>query len=294
MPSRRVPLLPVLLAVALAAVLLVPAPARAGGEDSPSVSAGEQYTARGSVAGGPAAASVARTSLIASALPFTLEYDLDRYSWRDADRLPFVRAGREPWKTLHLLTLDLDYAGKLVGKTGFFTELEGYSGFESETAGSLGANLSGGLTYQLLPDLTAGAGATLELRPVDRVLSPILMLNWRDASSEGFSASLGYPENTLAYRLNPALDFRLAQTYDDSFYRLADDSGVDRGRYLEVMDTVVGLYADYSPLPHLTCTIGLQYTLGRRFDFYGSDGNKRDAVSFGSAPGGYISVNYAF
>jgi hypothetical protein len=276
-------------------LLLALSPGTSEAEDlSPTVSVEGQYTGRGDLRGDRGSVSSSTGKVVASMLPFTLEYDVSQYSWRGTNRLPFGDKQHKPWDTLHLLSFSFDYETKISGNFGVFAEAVAFAGYEEELTGSLGANLTGGLSYEMQPGLKLNVGVSGLFHEVHSRPLPIIRLDWNQNATQGFSASLGFPENTLAYRFNKAYALRFAQTFDDTIYRLADDSSLGHKSYLESVGVVSGLYLDYSPLPGFTGTIGAQYVLHRKFNMYDPDGNKRDTFSLDNALGGVLRLEYKF
>lgn len=271
------------------------APRASRAEDlGPSVTVEGQYMGRGDLRGDQGAVSSSTAKVVASMLPFTLEYDVSKYSWHDINRLPFGDKQHKPWDTLHLLSFSFDYAANISGNFGFFAEAVAFAGYEEELTGSLGANVTGGLSYEIQPNLKLNAGVSGLFHKVHSRPLPVLRLDWNQNATQGFSSSLGFPENTLAYRFDKEYALRLAQTFDDTIYRLADDSSIGHKSYLESVGVVSGLYLDYTPLPGFTGTIGVQYVLHRKFNMYDSNGNKRDVFSLDNALGGLLHLEYKF
>ncbi|MDR3640483.1 MAG: hypothetical protein P4L39_04090 [Humidesulfovibrio sp.] len=261
---------------------------------SPTVSVEGQYTGRGNVRNDQGAVAISTVSVVASMLPVTVEYDVSKYDWHNIRRLPFGDKQHEPWDTLHLLSFTFDYARNISGSWGVFGEAVAFSGYEEELSGSLGLNLTGGLSYEFGPGLKLNVGATGLFHRVHSRPMPVVRLDLNQDARQGFSASLGFPENTVAYRFDKTYALRLAQTFDDTIYRLADDNSIGHKAYLESVGVTSGLYLDYTPLPGLTGTIGAQYVLHREFSTYNTNGNKLDTFSLSNAPGGLMHLEYKF
>jgi hypothetical protein len=295
MPPRR--LAPLLLAAGLLLlfVLLFASPCRAADDDlRPSVSVESQYTGNARLSGDSGSVAFSTERVTATMLPLTLEYDVSDYSWRNISRLPFGDKRSKPWSTLQMLSATFDYARDLAGGLGFFTEATVFAGYEEELSDSLGLNLTGGLSYAFTPALKLSFGATGLFHEVHSRPLPVVRLDWNQNAKEGFSASVGFPENTLSYRFDKTYNLRLAQTFDDTIYRLSNESSIGPKGYLESVGVVSGLYLDYTPLPGLTGSIGPQYVLRRKFNTYTPAGDKRDVFSLDNAWGGLAHLEYAF
>lgn len=275
---------------------LISPPGLAAEEDDtrPFASAEAQYTGAARLSGDRGSVASSTQRVTAGLLPLTLEYDVSSFSWKDIDRLPFGDRRHNPWSTLQVLSATLDYAMDFGRGFGVFGEAVGFAGYEDELTGSLGLNLTGGVSYALAPGLKLNLGATGLFHQVRSRPLPVLKLDWNQGAKEGFSASVGFPENTLGYRFDKAWKLRLAQTFDDTIYRLANDSNLGPRGYLESVGVVSGLYVDWSPLPALTGTVGAQYTLRRKFNTYTPEGDKLDVFRLDNAWGGLMHLDYRF
>jgi hypothetical protein len=300
-PHRPAGLLRLILTCLLAAGLLLSAPAlfappclAAEADMRPSVSVEDQYIGSARLSGDQGAVASSTQRVTVSMLPLTLEYDVSNYSWRNINRLPFGDRQHKPWSTLQVLSATFDYAKDLAGGFGVFAEAVAFAGYEEELTGSLGLNLTGGLSYAFTPELKLNIGATGLFHAVHSRPLPVVRLDWNQNALQGFSASVGFPENTVAYRFDKTYNLRLAQTFDDTIYRLASDSSIGSKDYLESEGVVSGLYLDVTPLPGLTGTLGAQYVLRRTFTTYTPTGDKRDVFSLNNAWGGLMRLEYAF
>ncbi len=241
------------------------------------------------------------TSLEWKKLSFT--YTGRKYNWDNAYSLPFGNGASDPWETLHKLTLGIKFDGSFENspKWGWFGGVTGISAFEDEMAGSLSAFVQGGLTYDLDGDWNTSFGVLGIFSQDDPLVLPFVRLNYRSPRDLGWSAIIGFPATYASYRFNDVVAVRAGANLSGGNYKLADDSSVVKGGYLEEQELTTGLYADITPQflgagggGSLRISIGAEYTTLRELKFYDSDYNKLMENDVDDSFGGLLRVQYTF
>ena len=228
----------------------------------------------------------------------TLSYIRDSYAWGDVSALPLGNGSDDPWDSLQSVALSASQHGLFDRRWGWFAGGTVFSAFEEQMDGSYGGMVNGGAVYNLSETVQVRGGAMASAHAVGLQALPLLGVDVNRRAEAGWSAALGLPVTEVRYRW-PHADAagawatRLAASYDSGVYRLADDSPVERKGYVRSKAVLAGLYQDYG-LGGFSCTVGLEYRLGRSLDVYDEDGDHTNGYAVDPAPGAMFSLGYAF
>ena len=223
----------------------------------------------------------------------TLAYTRSDYDWSSTGDARIGR-GRNPWDTLHKLSLDAAFDGYLSENVDWFAGMTLVSGFESQIEKSFSLAPRAGLSFRATPDLKFHLGATGLLAPAHSMLLPLVGLEWRDAYDMGLSAKLGFPATQIQYRFNEIVATRLAARWTRDLYRLSNDSSVARKGYVEEESVVSGAYLDLTPLDRLQFTVGAELMAWHSLRVYDSDGDKMSKTDMDPSVGAVFRASYSF
>jgi hypothetical protein len=91
-----------------------------------------------------------------------------------------------------------------------------------------------------------------------------------------------------------SLDMNLMFYSRTRFYRLADDSPVIEGGYLESRELTISFLLDYKPAPYFSIQLMPEFLFERKLNTYDSHGNREDIYKIRETVGGACSLNYYF
>lgn len=226
---------------------------------------------------------------------FSFSYQRSDYIWDNVVGLPFGNGKDEPWEALQIASLGYRHNGKINQDWSWFGNLRVYSAFESEMDGSLGVGVMGGVRYRINRQWGLTMGTIGRYHPVESLVLPIVGLSWNETTQQGFSAEIGFPRSSLSYRFNPGLALHLKMLgFNQSTYRLADDSHVQPSGYMKVDDLITGLQLEYSPIKQLRLEASVIYAFNRTFTAYNKDGDNETEYDVDNALGGILRVVYRF
>ncbi len=224
---------------------------------------------------------------------FTFAYTRSDYDWSSVSNTG-ISHGRNPWDTLHHLSLDAAFDGYLSESVDWFAGVTLLSGFESQVWDSFSLAPRAGLSFRATPDLKFNLGATGIIAPAHSMLLPLLGVEWRDAYDMGLSAKVGFPATQVQYRFNDMAAARLSAKWSRNLYRLASDSSVARKGYMEEESITSGAYLDLTPLDHLKFTVGAEMMAWRSMRIYDKDGDKMSKTDMDPSVGAVFRASYNF
>ena len=261
------------------------------------VSAFAQYKGYAEVGDSSGGFSSSRAGLSVTYWKFTAGYEHRRFFWHDVHRLPFGNGVEDPWQDFHSLYLVGNHFGVINERWSYFVGGGASSSFERE-AGPLSIYAMAGVGYGITPRLRVRLGAIVAYHPVQSILLPVIGLTYgggRGGRPEpGFSFSLGFPETAATYRFNQSVALKMTVLYQHGIYKLADDSSVQRGGYLEGRHVKAGLYLDYSPLENVDISVGGGYDFLGYMWIYNDNGHLRGDWDIGRAPFGAFKATARF
>ncbi len=223
----------------------------------------------------------------------TLAYTRSDYDWSDTGDA-HISKGRNPWDTLHKISLDAHFDGYLSESVNWFAGMSVLSGFETQIWNSFSLAPRAGLSFRATPDLKLHLGAVGLVAPAHSMLLPLAGLEWRDTRDMGLSAKLGFPATQIQYRFNEMLAARLAARWTRDLYRLSNDSSVARKGYAEEESVTSGAYLDITPLDQLRLTVGAELMAWRSLRIYDKDGDKMSKTDMDPSVGAVFRASYSF
>ena len=122
-----------------------------------------------------------QTGVSLSILTLDFNYVMDSYVWDKLDKLPFGNGKDDPWKTLHMLSLEGVYGSKLNARWSYFLKASGSAAFEEHLDSSyLDSSLGAGALYTLSDtwNLIGGAGLQYTSAPDEVTPAPIVGIQW--------------------------------------------------------------------------------------------------------------------
>jgi hypothetical protein len=253
------------------------------------------YAAPAEVHGSGAEASATDLKLSAGWKGFSLTYERVDYSWDDPGRLPFNASSGDPWDSLHVVGVGYRHRGFLSPKWMYFAGGAARSAFEEEMDDSWSLRAFGGVGYRFSDKLTLSFGALVSYHKVDTLAIPIMGLTYNRGATQGVSGAVGYPITYLAYHFNPAwaVVLRVVE-FDRDYFRLADDSPVERRGYLERQDLSAAAGVKFTPTRLVSLYVGARYYFNREFTIHDEDADRSSTYDLDNAWGGVARVEIAF
>lgn len=239
---------------------------------------------------------VTKVDFSASYLCFTFDYGLSSYRWNDVNtKLPFGNGTDDPWDDLHNLSLGLRFAKSINDSWSYFALASLSSAFEEEMDDSFGCSFAGGIMYKSSPEWELRLGALLSYDEVDEFeVFPVGAILWNQEAQTGWSAVLGLPQTYLRYKFTPGISSKLAFSFAQDLYRLADESTVEAKGYFKDEALVLGLHLDMAVSEDSLLSIGGEYIFAREFSIYDEDGSDKSSHDIDEAFGGMAKFSYTF
>ena len=223
----------------------------------------------------------------------TFAYTRSDYDWSSTGDAR-ISKGRNPWDTLHKLSLDAAFDGYLSESVDWFAGATLVSGFGSQVWNSFSLMPRAGLTFRATPEFKFHLGAVGIVAPAHSMLLPRVGLEWRDSYDMGLSAKLGFPATQIQYRFNEMVAARLSAKWTRDLYRLASDSSVARKGYMEEESVTSGAYLDLTPIDRLKLTVGAEMMAWRSMRVYDKDGDKMSKTDMDPSVGAVLRASYSF
>ncbi len=107
--------------------------------------------------------------------------------------------------------------------------------------------------------------------------------------------ALGYPLTAVGYRLSPAwaLNWGVLE-FNRNYYRLAEDSTVRRGGYLETRDLVSSTWVAFTPRKGLKLEAGLRYLFNRELNTFDVNAENERGHDVDNAWGAFARLSLEF
>lgn len=247
------------------------------------------------VSGDRGEVSVAGGRFSATYRYYTFSYSRREYSWGNQENLPFGNGVDDPFNGMNKLDLGIRYPGKINEKWRYIVGGGVNSSFEQEMSDSFGARAFALFSYGLTPKWRLALGAFGRYNPVRSLAMPAFGVSYNQFAPLGLSFALGYPLTHITYKFTPqiALKYRMVQ-FDQFVYRLADDSTVQPGGYIETQDMMTGLTLEWRPAKNWDVNVGANYYFRRLMTFYDEDGENEKEWDVDEAWGGVLRIRYSF
>ncbi len=223
------------------------------------------------------------------------DYVYRQYEWDDVALLPFGDGVSDPWEQLHKASAGISHDDMWSERFGYFFAAGVSAAFEEEMDDSLGFQSWAGLIYRLPSwNTIVRVGALYNWNEVTSSVLPILGIAWRNPGAVGFSAMIGIPLTSVTYRFSEQLAVQAGAAFDSETFRLADDSPVSAGGYLET-ENIGGEIALLFNLNSKTrMRLGTGGFLDRSLTFYDSDGNNGEEYDVDPGAFARVSLSFAF
>lgn len=270
--------------------------ARAVFSDRPSIKARGWFEAESDFSDHGGAVAMHSAGAQFAYAPFSASYDQMGFEWSDTSRIPFTSGGDTPFERFHRLALSLSQDFPVTGDWYGFVGLTGTSAFEEQMDGSYGGAFRLGGAYAFSKALRVSFGAAAFVNNVEWRVLPFAGVRWDNRGQDGlgFFASLGVPTTEIGYRVLDDLAFRLEGTADHTFYRLRDDSPVERKGYTKISEYALNFWIDWDLTHDLALTFGPTFAFGRSIKVYDSGGEHQSTHDLDSAFGGRAELKYKF
>lgn len=256
-----------------------------------------EYVGKADFSGDRGGVSTLDTALIADYSIFNLTYELANFKWHDKSLLGLTPNGETPWNNLHDVTLQARiFSNKLSKKWWYWVNGDITAAYEKAFPGGVGAGFDGGTAYKFWQGWRAGVtakvialNATSDKLFGEMVLGLVLAASQKTVRKTVKDLGLGdMGEGT------DAIGYNITFLTTERTYKLNSSSRVSPSGYLEVAESKIGAYLDYTASDNLFMSIGPEYHYERKYRIYNSSGSWMDTHLLGNAFAGYGKIEWTF
>ena len=223
-----------------------------------------------------------------------------QFNWSGEHDLVGDSHGRVPWGRLYHLDLGLRRSGVLTPRLMYAALLGITTGFEEEVDRSVSGYGGAYGVYRLAPMWMVSVGAFYSRHQevaTDYDFVPILGISWNAQATGGLSVNLGLPSTDAVWRFSEVTRLTFSLEYSSAecgVYRLADDSPVRPGGYVELAGSTVTLRLDTRVHGDVAIGLGVTHAIDQEFKIHDPDGHNEETYDVEKQPGLMLSVSRAF
>jgi hypothetical protein len=224
---------------------------------------------------------------------FGLSYSRWEYDWERADTLPFYK-GKTPIESMQRVKLHANLP-VFINEEWFMLNVVNINAtYEKEFSNAFGAGVLSFLSYKVDEQHAIQMGAFANYHPVKTLALPVLGYTYRLREKEGLSVLLGFPRAYVGYKLSPNLLFNAGMVYSQAVIRLADDSGIEEGGYIEAKDFQSNIGLRYEWNEQLELSGDLLYAFKRDFTIFDHQADEIESYSIEPSAGFMVKLKYRF
>jgi hypothetical protein len=220
------------------------------------------------------------------------------YQWDNPGAFPGLTGPDDPWEFLTRIQLGFQHTHTLTDRWSVDTLAGVLSDFEEELDDSWAAYLGGYGTYRAGEDWLWFVGLLYSHHAEvasDFEWVPVLGLAWRPGATEGLSFRLGLPATRARWHFSPRTRLVLdLNTLEGGVYRLADDSPLLPGGYVEMVNASLSLSLEHRLTNTLELSAGIGHSLHRELKLYDPDGKETDQIDVDPAPSLHLALRASF
>ncbi|HSR74898.1 MAG TPA: hypothetical protein VLL31_08665 [Sulfurovum sp.] len=224
---------------------------------------------------------------------FGFSYSRWDYDWESADTLPFYKA-KTPIESMQRVKLHANLPVFINDEWFMLNMINVNATYEKEFNNSFGAGVLSFLSYRVDEKHAIQMGAFANYHPVKTLALPVLGYTYRVREKDGLSVLLGFPRAYVGYQLSPNLLFNAGMIYSQAVIRLADESGIEEGGYVEAKDFQSNIGLRYELNERLELRGDLLYAFKRDFTIYGHDADEIQSYSIEPSAGMMVKMKYRF
>ena len=220
-------------------------------------------------------------------------YSRWEYDWERADTLPFYK-GKIPIESMQRAKLHANLPVFINEEWFMLNVVNVNATYEKEFNNAFGAGVLSFLSYKVDEQHAIQMGAFANYHPVKTLALPVLGYTYRLREKEGLSVLLGFPRAYVGYKLSPNLLFNAGMVYSQAVIRLADDSGIEEGGYVEAKDFQSNIGLRYEWNEQLELSGDLLYAFKRDFAIFDHQADEIESYSIEPSAGLMVKLKYRF
>ena len=224
---------------------------------------------------------------------FGFSYSRWEYDWERADTLPFYK-GKTPIESMQRVKLHANLPVFINEEWFMLNVVNVNATYEKEFNNAFGAGVLSFLSYKVDEQHAIQMGAFANYHPVKTLALPVLGYTYRLREKEGLSVLLGFPRAYVGYKLSPNLLFNAGMVYSQAVIRLADDSGIEEGGYIEAKDFQSNIGLRYEWNEQLELSGDLLYAFKRDFTIFDHQADEIESYSIEPSAGFMVKLKYRF
>lgn len=224
---------------------------------------------------------------------FGFSYSRWEYDWERADTLPFYK-GKTPIESMQRVKLHANLPVFINEEWFMLNVVNVNATYEKEFNNAFGAGVLSFLSYKVDEQHAIQMGAFANYHPVKTLALPVLGYTYRLREKEGLSVLLGFPRAYVGYKLSPNLLFNAGMVYSQAVIRLADDSGIEEGGYIEAKDFQSNIGLRYEWNEQLELSGDLLYAFKRDFAIFDHQADEIESYSIEPSAGFMVKLKYRF
>lgn len=223
-----------------------------------------------------------------------INYTNWKFSWNDIARLPFGDQKHTPISQMHSIGINGNIPYFINEKWFMLTSVSLKSTFEKEMQDSYTLGVFSFASYKLDAQNTLTVGAFANYHPTSTFAMPAMSYSYRAKEQEGFKFILGYPRTYAGYHLSSDALIRFGMIFSQSVIRLADQSTIAQGGFIEAKDYMGNLGVSYTFGEHYSLESDILYSLKREFTLYTEEAQKIDTYFIKPSFGINFKLSYLF
>ena len=223
-----------------------------------------------------------------------ISYTNWKFRWMDIAKLPFGDKIHTPLSQMHSVKINGNLPYFINDKWFMLTSVSVKSTFENEIQDSYSFGIFSFASYKLTNEHALTIGAFANYHPTSTFAMPAVSYSYRAREEDGFKFILGYPRTYVGYHLSNESLLRFGMIFSQSVIRLADDSIISKGGFVEAKDYMSNLGLSYRPSANFSFESDMIYSLKREFTLYTKEAHRIDSYSIKPSFGINFKLTYLF
>lgn len=260
----------------------------------PKLSFENSYISDASVSGAEGSVSVKKNTIRLNNQIIGVSYSNWAFDWSDVGSLPFGNGVDNPIEEMHSIRVNATLPYKVNEKWFWLSQLSLNSTFEKEMDDSYGAGFFSFASYKLDEDHSIQIGAFANYHPITTLAMPVMSYSYRAKKRDGFQLILGFPRAYAGYFINSQTLLRTGIIFSQSVIKLADDSTLQKGGYVEAKDYMGNIGVVHELSDDFRLESDLLYSIKRDFILYDDGGVEQQSYSIEPSFGFNLRLRYLF
>ena len=260
----------------------------------PKVSYNTGYISDTAVGGSQGSVAVKKNTLQVNNLLAGVTYTNWSFDWNDIDKLPFGNGVNTPIEEMHSVRLYATVPYPINDRWFWLSQVSLNATFEKELDNSYGGGAFSFASYKIDEDHSIQMGAFANYHPVASIALPVMSYSYRARERDGFQLILGFPRAYTGYFINPKTLLRGGMIFSQSVIKLAKDSPIEQGGYMQLRDYMGNFGVAYEVNKNFKLETDILYSLSRQFILYDSAGVEQENYGIAPSFGFNLRLRYLF